>query len=93
MNERDKKILAWAKENLDYTNPEGFHRKLESFLADQLSEAFTQFLDTAQPEGEPKCGCGKTAKEHDSLRLLGIHHYWYFHKLPMDGCPYCQDKE
>ena len=49
--------------------------------------------DNDQPESEPKCGCGKTAKEHDSLRLLGIHHYWYFHKLPMDGCPYCQDKE
>jgi len=51
-------ILDFTKENLDYTNPEGFHRKLEKFLTDQegdviSEEQFIAHLDriTAQ-EGE-----------------------------------------
>ena len=38
-------ILEWTKENLDYTNPEGFHRKLEEYLTAQEVEQITDELE------------------------------------------------
>lgn len=38
---------------------------------------------------EPMCSCGKTAAQHATKALLGRHHYWYFHKEIMPGCPVC----
>jgi len=43
---------------------------------------------TTYKKKEPKCDCGKTAKEHGPE--LPMHHYMYFHKEPMKGCVYCK---
>lgn len=40
--------------------------------------------------GKIKCSCGKTAKEHKSIWLLSVHHFWYFHKDIIKGCRYCE---
>lgn len=33
-----EKTLEWTKENLDYTNPEGFHRRLKEYLTSLPAE-------------------------------------------------------
>lgn len=38
----------------------------------------------------PRCSCGKTAKEHITKQLLNVHHYWYVHKVYIDGCSHCE---
>jgi len=61
-------------------------RATHTICPECLREHYPEYADKILRT--PRCGCGKTAEEHDPL-LLMYHHYWYIHKEPMKGCPYC----